>query len=485
MNLEKLQDEETLGRLLLDHAVISEQELDLVKRQAQATKSSMWRVLLNLNLVSAEMLDNLVSGQGQAGPPAAGGSGQAAAVGPDGKTVAVRANLANAVETGDPPGLVEQIFDRAVEARATDIHFDPQDENRIRIRYRIDGQLHDVLIVPTHLTQSLFSRVKLLANLNIMERREPQDGHIVMKSQSTTRNFRVATVPTSRGERLVIRIIDESAVLRGLDKLGFNQGQQESVSRLLMKPYGIVTVSGPVGSGKTTTLYSCTHRLNMTSNNIMTVEDPVEYHMPGVNQLQVDSKFDWTFPKALRSMLRQDPDVLMVGEVRDNETAHIAVRASLTGVLVLTSIHANDAASTVGTLYNFGIPGYLISSSLLGVIAQRLIRRVNPATAEDYVPDEKIRKMLGLADGEMPNLKLKRAKGSSGDFGTGFLGRTGVFEVMEVNELIRDMIFRETTKDVIRQIAIDMGMMPIAQHAMSKVIEGQSTIEEVYRVALL
>lgn len=477
---EKLRDQDKLGRALLDRGIISEQEFELVRQQAKATGIEMWRVLLNLNLVAPDTLHSLMTGQEPANAPKVAAKAPAE----KSKAPAVREELAGAVELGDTPGLVEQILERAFEARATDIHFDPQDEGKMRIRYRVDGQMHDVLQLPHHMTQAIVSRLKIMANMDIIEKRDSQDGHIVEHLAGAGRNMRIATIPTNRGERLVARILDEKSVQVGIENLGFNQGQIESVGRLLRKPYGIIIVTGPVGSGKTTTLYSCVNRINHPTRNVMTIEDPVEYSLPGVNQVQVDPKIDWNFPKALRACLRQDPDIMMVGEIRDDETAHIAVRASLTGVLVLTSLHANDAASTINNLYNYGIPGYLISTSLLGVIAQRLVRKVNPESAEEYAPDDHIRKLIGLEDGAMPNLKLKRPKGTTTDFGTGYLGRTGVFEVMEINDVLRDMIFRETTKDVLRELAVDMGMLPLAQHAISKVLEGTTTIEEVYRVAL-
>lgn len=475
-SIELLRDEERLGRALLDHSIISQQEFDLVRRQARATGIDLWRVLLNLNLVSAETLDSLLSNpDGQSFPTSHR----------PGSPLSLREDLAEAVDEGDLPGLVEQIFDRAFELRATDIHFDPQDDARLRVRLRIDGQMHDILLIPAEMAQGTISRIKVMGNMNIIERRDSQDGHIVQRFGEFERNLRIATVPTSRGERLVARILDESAVTVGLDKLGMSHEQMESLHHLLREPNGIIIVTGPVGSGKTTTLYSSLQRINVPSLNVMTIEDPVEYRLAGVNQLQVDPRSDWTFPKALRAMLRQDPDVMMIGEIRDDETAKIAVRASLTGDLVLTSMHANDAAGAVGTLYNFGIPGYLLSSSLLGVIAQRLVRKINPEAIEEYPADEKMRALLRLSPDEYPNLMLRRGKGTPADLGTGYLGRTGVFEVMVVDELLRDMIFRETTKDVLRQVAVDLGMMPLQQHAIQKVIQGVTTLEEIFRVGII
>ena len=363
LDLDKLRDQAKLGRMLLDRGLISQQEHELVCRQTEATGVEMWRLLLNLNLISAEVLNTLVSGTDGVKTPVPTEKPAASAASVQQRTqaeTAVRETLHQIVEQAlvsmDVPPLVEEIFERAFDARATDIHFDPQDKEELRVRYRIDGQLFDVVTIPPQLAPSVVSRIKILATMDITRRREAQDGHVVQHLGERERNLRIATVPTSRGERLVARILDEQAVLVGLDKLGLDSNQTEAVGRLLRKPYGILIVSGPVGSGKTTTLYSCLNQIHLPTRNVMTIEDPVEYRLMGINQLQVDPRIDWTFPKALRAMLRQDPDVIMVGEIRDDETARIAVRASLTGVLVLSSMHANDAASTVGTLYNFGIP---------------------------------------------------------------------------------------------------------------------------------
>lgn len=477
--LANLQDAERLGHLLLDRGLVTQQEIELVRQQSQATNIEFWRLALSLNLVSAETLNSLVNGTESAAV-----AGQASAPAHQDQ-VAIREELADAASVGDLPGLVEQIFERAFDLRATDIHFDPRDDGRLRVRYRIDGQMHDVLMIPAHLAVGIVSRIKVLANMDIIEKRESQDGHIVQKLGHHERNLRLATVPTSHGERLVARILDESQVIVGVEKLGLSRAHIETMTRLLRKPYGILMTVGPVGSGKTTTLYSCLQRLNSPSRNVMTIEDPVEYDLPGVTQLQVDPRADWTFPKALRAILRQDPDIIMVGEVRDDETAKIAVRASLSGNLVLTSMHANDSASAIGALYNYGIPGYLLSNSVLGIVAQRLVRTINQEAYEEFDADDAMRKMLGLTNGEHTGLRLRRGRGTPKDMGTGYLGRTGVFEILEVDDVLRDLIFRETTKDVLRQVAIDMGMTSLTQHAISKVIEGVTTVDEVYRVGLL
>lgn len=497
-------DEERLGRLVLERNVVTLQELDLAREQARANRLELYRVLLNLNLVTVDQLNELAAtaSNGTSGemngrplpalakqplhsPPPVLAQAMLDEDDEDEEDLSdVAAGVALA-DAGDIPGLVEQLLGRAINARATDIHLDPMPEHRLRIRFRIDGQLHDILQLPANRAQAVVSRLKLMSAMDIIEKRDAQDGHLIATINGKTHNLRIATIPTHRGERLVARILDETVVSIGLDHLGFNDDQRNVVNAMLKRPYGILIVTGPVGSGKTTTLYSCLTKLNNPTRNVMTIEDPVEYTLPGVNQCQVDAKNEWTFPKALRGMLRQDPNILMVGEIRDDETAQISVRAALTGVLVLTSMHANDAASTVSNLFSFGIPGYLVSGSLLGVVAQRLVRKINQDSYEEFAADQKMRELLRLEDNEHPNLMLRRGVGTAEDFGTGYLGRTGVFEVLEVDEIIRDMIFRETNKDVLRQVAIDNGMLPLVQHAINKVIAGITTIEEVYRVALM
>ncbi|MGL5098333.1 MAG: GspE/PulE family protein, partial [Planctomycetia bacterium] len=392
-------------------------------------------------------------------------------------------------EDEKPSEIVDAVLHAAVAARATDVHFDPQPDGSIRVRFRVDGQLRDARAVPARLAAPLFSRIKILAQLDIIERRDAQDGnfvyHTTLNGAPADRSVRIATVPTRHGERLVARLLDHDAFQLGLDGLGMDPPQVAMMERLLRRPYGIWIVTGPVGSGKTTTLYSCLQRLHSPHRNLMTVEDPVEHPLAGVNQLQVDPRLDWTFPKALRALLRQDPDVLMIGEVRDDETARIAVRASLTGVLVLTSMHANDAPSAVGNLYNFGIPPYLLSASLLGVAAQRLVRRLNPATAEEYTPDDETRRLLKLAPDALPDLRLRRPKRTLGDLASGYHGRTGVYEVMEIDDRLRELVARQAPKDELHAQAVAAGMTTLAAAAAAKVLAGATSVEEMLRVVFL
>jgi type IV pilus assembly protein PilB len=473
-----LGNEELLAAVLLDRGVITRPEHELVCMQARAIGIPYWRVILNLNLCSAEMLQAVLAGR-------QGDRSNSAAASKPGAGLAIRQILTDALTQADVPNLVDQTLEQAVLARATDVHLDPVDERKLRVRLRIDGQLHEVLRIPGHMSGPVVSRIKLLAGLDIVEKRDAQDGHIIVQVAGTSRHIRIATAPTARGERVVARIIDQQSARVGFDELGMEPRHVEIVTRLLHKPYGIVAVTGPVGSGKTTTLYACLHHLNLPSRNLMTVEDPVEYDLPGINQLQVEQRADWTFPKALRAMLRQDPDVIMVGEIRDNETAQIAVRASLTGGLVLTSMHASDAVGAIGSFRMYGVPGYLLSQSLLGVVAQRLVRTVSPEAVEEYVPSEAQRRQLRLEPGERPDIRLKRGHGSAADFGTGYRGRTGVFEVLEITDSLRELVARESTSDDLRNLARQEGMQPIVDHAILKVLAGITTLEEAVQVVLL
>ena len=396
----------------------------------------------------------------------------------------IRNELKEIAATAASPDLVAQIFNRAFETRATDIHFDPQ-ETFFRVRYRIDGQLHDVLELEPAFATSLVSRLKVMANLNIVERRHSQDGRIRFPYKDVLRDLRVATIPTMLGEKIVVRIHEAMTQAYGFDLLGLSSAQAEQLSKICAKPYGAVLVAGPVGAGKTTTLYTCLSRVNDPTRNVMTIEDPIERRMVGVNQLQVDAKAGLDFGAGLKAMLRQDPDVMMIGEIRDEETAHIGIRAALTGVLVLSTIHASDAPSTLGNLYDFKIPGYLLSNTLLAVISQRLLRKICPYCKVTFEADEKQLSMLGLDPGEHKGIMLAQGEGCPACFQTGYLGRSGIFEIMEVNDTIRELIFQQISKDVLGRVASDMGMRTLKQSAVDKVLEGATTLEEIYRVVTM
>ena len=393
----------------------------------------------------------------------------------------VRKELQERALTVPLPDLVSQILERAFDCRATDIHFDSQ-ETGLRVRYRIDGQLQDILFVEPAMATAMISRLKVMASLNIVERRHSQDGRISIMHHNRPRDLRLATFPTIYGEKIVIRIHEVLTALVGFSHLGMNQEQAGLLDHLIAQPYGAVLVAGPVGAGKTSTLYNCLERINSPLRNVMTIEDPIEHRMPGVNQTQVNSQGDMGFSEGLRAMLRQDPDVIMIGEIRDEETARIGIRAALTGVLVFSTLHGSDSPSTISNLYNFGIPGYQLSSSLLAIVSQRLIRKICPYCRVTFTADEKILLGLDLDPDEHRDLQLHRGLGCPACFQTGYMGRTGIFEIMVVGEELRDLIFQQIPKDVLRRVAVDLGMRTLKQSAVDKILDGTTTVEEVYRV---
>ena len=378
--------------------------------------------------------------------------------------------------------LVDSILEGGVEVRATDVHLDPQ-ENFLRARYRIDGILHDVMNLPLELASPIISRIKVMANMDIIDRMHAQDGHINLQIRGRTQDLRVASAPTCMGEKVTIRVMDPRNVLTGLHQLGLEDYQLDQINQLIAKPYGMLLATGPVGSGKTTTLYSCLNKVNIPEKNIITIEDPVEYRLRGMNQMQVDHKRNYGFTEGLVAMLRQDPNVIMVGEIRGGETAKIAVRASLTGVLVFSTMHANDGPGTIATLYNHGIPGFLVSNSLVGVVAQRLVRRLCQECKESYTPEKDLMRQMKVPPDD--EVTFHRPVGCPECFNTGYIGRTGIYEIMLVDDELRDLIFRETTKEVIRQVAIDMGMQTLKQSCYNKVKTGITSVEEYFRVVFI
>ena len=388
--------------------------------------------------------------------------------------------------SGDTPiaALTSAILTGAFHAQATDIHLDSQ-ERGIRVRYRIDGMLHDVMNIPPSTGLGVVSRLKVMSSLDIVERRRPQDGHLSFETDGRTLDMRIATVPGYLGEGVVIRIINEETVVQGLRQLGFETQQRSLVDTLLARPYGMIMAAGPVGSGKTTTVYACINQVNVLESNVMSIEDPVEYRLKGTNQLQVDYRRGFDFAGGLRAILRQDPDTIMVGEIRDEETAKIAVRASLTGVLVLTTLHGNDAPSAVSSLYQYGIPGFLISNAVIGVIAQRLVRKICPHCRQEYHPSPEIAHQAGLGVDDDEETTFYLGRGCTRCFHTGYAGRTGVFEVMEITDELKDLIFRETTKEAIYRLAVEQGMETLETSARRKILRGETTADEFFRVVFV
>ena len=383
--------------------------------------------------------------------------------------------------------LVQSLVERAVTAQASDIHIEPR-EDSVRVRFRIDGVLHTVETLPLTVRAALSSRIKIMAQLNIAERRLPQDGRIRINVRGREIDLRVSTMPAMCGESVVLRILDRSSVALDFKALGFEGEALASFQAILQQPNGIILVTGPTGSGKTTTLYTALSALNSPERKLFTVEDPIEYRLDGVNQIQVNPKIGLTFAAALRSILRQDPDIVMVGEIRDLETAEIAIRASLTGHLVLSTVHTNSAAATVTRLLDMGVEDYLMASSLKAVVAQRLVRRLCRICSQpaDVSPAqlERILEFAGLPPGTVApgHHGIRRACGCKDCRQTGFSGRTTVYEVLTVNERVRDAVLGDATERRLEEAARAGGMVPMIGNGIAKVLAGETTLEEVLRV---
>lgn len=376
--------------------------------------------------------------------------------------------------------LVDSIIDNAVKSRTSDIHIEPF-ETYVKVRYRIDGELQEVLRTPKKNMMAIVTRIKILANLNIAEKRIPQDGRIMTKSEGKSVDMRVSILPTVNGEKVVIRILRKDGVLIGKDKLGLPDSDMNKLERIINNPHGIILITGPTGSGKSTTLYTVLGDLNKSNINIITVEDPVEYTMEGVNQVSVNEKAGLTFASGLRSILRQDPDIVMIGEIRDSETAEIAVRAAITGHLVLSTIHTNDAPSTVFRLVDMGIEPYLVATSVVGIVAQRLVRKICPLCKEAYEASTHEKKVLGVPVNE--RLVLYRGKGCPNCNESGYKGRVGVFEIMEVDRQVREAIIEGVNSDELTDLCRKNGMDTLKTYADRLVKDGITTIDEMIKVA--
>ncbi len=398
--------------------------------------------------------------------------------------------LVNEVATADdlldvvnrPPviRLVNDILFRALQMRASDIHVHPY-EGKIQIRYRVDGILYDTLSLNRNVLSLIVSRIKVMAGMDIAERRMPQDGRCSVRVGNREIDLRVSTVPTSYGERCVLRLLDKSTGLFNLTELGMWEDDLKKFDSLLDRSHGVIFVTGPTGSGKSTTLYAALNRMDSVVKNIITIEDPIEYQLGGISQMQVATRKGMTFVTALRHVLRQDPDVIMVGEVRDQETARMAIQSSLTGHLVFSTLHTNDSAGAISRLLDLDVEPYLVSSSLIAILAQRLIRKICPECREKYEPAEQELKELGIsanrADGQ-----FYVGAGCSKCFGTGYKGRTGIYELMMVDEEVREMIHTRQTAGIIKQKAIEKGLQTLRMDGARKVISGATTIAEVLRV---
>ncbi|HOL30495.1 MAG TPA: type II secretion system ATPase GspE [Anaerohalosphaeraceae bacterium] len=375
--------------------------------------------------------------------------------------------------------LVNDILFRALQMRASDIHIHPF-ETKIVVRYRIDGILYDTLTLNRNVLPLVISRIKVMAGMDIAERRMPQDGRCSVRIGQREIDLRVSTVPTSYGERAVLRLLDKSTGILTLEQLGLWQEDKEIFDKMINRTHGVIFVTGPTGSGKSTTLYACLNRLDSTVKNIMTVEDPIEYQLEGISQMQVAPKKGMNFVNALRHILRQDPDVIMVGEVRDQETAAMAIQSSLTGHLVFSTLHTNDAAGAISRLLDFGVEPYLVSSSLVCVLAQRLVRRICPDCKQAYDPPEHELRDLGIIQKDKTPFYM--GAGCAKCFDTGYRGRTGIYELMVINDEIRDMIYSRQTAGAIKRKALEYGMQTLRMDGARKVLAGTTTLAEVLRV---
>ncbi|WP_456401677.1 GspE/PulE family protein [Persephonella sp.] len=389
------------------------------------------------------------------------------------------------LEGSDAPVIqtLNSLFLKAVRSNASDIHFEPYSD-KVLVRFRLDGVLHEVTTIPVNAYPQIVSRVKIISKLNVAEKRLPQDGRIKVKIGEKQLDMRVSTLPTVFGERIVIRLLDRSNKLLTLEELGFEKEDLEKYERIIKKPHGLVLVTGPTGSGKSTTLYASLLKLKTPKKNIITIEDPVEYQINGISQIQVNPKIDLTFANGLRSILRQDPDIVMVGEIRDLETAEIAIHASMTGHLVLSTLHTNDAPSAVARLVDMGVEPFLVASSLEGVIAQRLVRKICKSCKKTYKADEGTLYELKKYLSDIPDdLTLYKGEGCEECLGSGYKGRIAIYEIMEIDEEMRTVISKQPESMAVREKALSKGMKPLIIDGFNKVLKGVTTIEEVLQVA--
>lgn len=378
--------------------------------------------------------------------------------------------------------MIDYMFRNSIEMRASDIHIEPF-EKEIRIRYRIDGELQTVNTLGIESLAPLVARIKILAGLNIAEKRVPQDGRIITRVGNNDVDLRVSILPVVSGEKIVIRILNRSSYKLGKEHLGMNENNLNKLKNIISNPHGIVLVTGPTGSGKSTTLYTVLNELNSDDVNIVTIEDPVEYTLDGINQVNVNSKSGMTFASGLRSILRQDPDIVMIGEIRDEETAQIAVKAAITGHLVLSTLHTNDSASSITRLIDMGIEPYLVSTSICGVIAQRLVRRICPNCKEAYEATDYEKKIL-IGNTE-ENLTLYKGQGCGHCNGTGYLGRIGVYEIMNITRKHRDLINETKNPNILKDLSLENGMTTLGQECKELVLKGITTINELATITLL
>ncbi len=381
--------------------------------------------------------------------------------------------------------LLNMILFQALRMRASDIHLQPYPD-RLQVRYRIDGILYDMDSIPKKIQDAVVSRVKVMGRMDIAERRLPQDGRSTIKLGDSEVDVRISSVPTSEGERVVMRLLDLSARLYELEEIGLNERSRGLITQYIHYTHGVIFVTGPTGSGKTTTLYACLNRINSSEKNVITIEDPIEYHLEAISQIQVSEKKGLTFASGLRALVRQDPDIMMVGEVRDDETARIATQSALTGHLVFSTLHTNDAPSAVARMLHFGVEPYLLASSMLVVVAQRLVRLICPDCKESMAPDAtQVRELaqIGVTPDMLPGGLLHRGRGCANCFQTGYTDRTGIYEVLPVDDLVKNQIMTRASATDIKRSAVERGtLQTLRQDGAEKVVSGVTTVDEVVRV---
>ena len=391
------------------------------------------------------------------------------------------ANLLDDTSNAPIIKLVNHIISQSVKARSSDIHIEPYQDS-FKVRYRVDGILYDLLTPPKWIQPALISRIKVMAKMNIAEKRLPQDGRLDVKIGNQEIDVRISTIPTSFGERVVMRLLNKSGSFLRLPDIGLEPERLDLLKNLVKSPNGIMLITGPTGSGKTTTLYAILSSINKPEINIITIEDPVEYQLKGISQIQVNPRIDLTFERGLRSIVRQDPDVILVGEIRDKETAKIAVQSALTGHLVFSTLHTNDSASAITRLVDIGIEPFLISSSVIAVAAQRLVRVLCRDCKEPYIPDDMALKSAGITSDQIKNTMIYRARGCEKCFNTGYRGRIGIFEIMVLDNNLKRLILKTYDSNLIKKEALNHNMITLRQDGIQKVLKGISTIEEVLRV---
>ena len=377
--------------------------------------------------------------------------------------------------------LVSMVLSESLQKRASDVHFHPY-EDKLKIRARVDGLLHDLMDCPKQIHDAVISRIKVLGKMDIAERRAPQDGRASIKFAGREVDVRISVIPSSHGERAVLRLLDKSTQLFDIEKLGLASENQAQLRRVIRFAHGMILVTGPTGSGKTTSLYTCLSQLNSDEKNIITIEDPIEYQLAGITQMQINPKKDLTFANSLRSIVRHDPDILMVGEIRDYETAGIAIQSALTGHLIFSTLHTNDSASAITRLLDLGVEPYLVSSSVMAVLAQRLIRKICPHCREEYASSMELLNEIGLSPSELKSGKLFRGRKCEKCFQTGYYGRTGIFELLTANDQLRQQVIDKVPASSIKQSAVKRGLQTLRMDGAQKVLAGITTIEEVLRV---